>query len=81
MGRFMSADKDTDNNLLVDLQTRLAFQDQTINELNDVVASQQQQIDRLQLHLKSFSDRLNGLEESVDKTAGIKPADEKPPHY
>jgi SlyX protein len=77
----MSADKDTDNNLLVDLQTRLAFQDQTINELNDVVASQQQQIDRLQLHLKSFSDRLNGLEESVDKTAGIKPADEKPPHY
>ncbi len=81
MGRFMSADKDTDHNLLVDLQTRLAFQDQTINELNDVVASQQQQIDRLQLHLKSFSDRLNGLEESVDKTADIKPADEKPPHY
>ena len=81
MGRFMSVNKDTDHDLLVDLQTRLAFQDQTVNELNDVVASQQQQIDRLQLQLKSLSDRLNGLEESVDKTAGIKPADEKPPHY
>jgi len=77
----MSADKDIDQDLLVDLQTLSAFHDQTINELNDVVASQQQQIDRLQLQLKSLSDRLNGLEESVDKTAGIKPADEKPPHY
>jgi len=77
----MSADKDIDQDLLVDLQTRSAFQDQTINELNDVVASQQQQIDRLQLQVKSLSDRLNGLEESVDKSAGIKPADEKPPHY
>ena len=77
----MSADKSIDQDLLVDLQTLSAFHDQTINELNDVVASQQQQIDRLQLQLKSLSDRLNGLEESVDKTAGIKPADEKPPHY
>lgn len=81
MGRFMSVNKDTDHDLLFDLQTRLAFQDQTVNELNDVVASQQQQIDRLQLQLKSLSDRLNGLEESVDKSTGIKPADEKPPHY
>ena len=81
MGRFMSVNKDTDHDLLVDLQTRLAFQDQTVNELNDVVASQQQQIDRLQLQLKSLSDRLNGLEECVDKSASIKSADEKPPHY
>ena len=77
----MTADNDSILDQLVDLQTRLAFQDDTINTLNDVIASQQQQIDRLQLQLKSLSDRINGLEESVDKSAGNKPADEKPPHY
>ena len=71
----------TDDNDLVDLQTQLAFQDHTINELNDVIASQQQQIDKLQLQLKALSDRINGLEDAVDKSAGSKPTEEKPPHY
>ncbi len=63
--------------LLTDLQTRLAFQDETINELNDVVTDQQQQIDRLREELRIFSDKLKTLEESVDTA----PQDEKPPHY
>jgi SlyX protein len=33
---------------IVELETRLAFQDNTIEELNEVVINQQQQFDRLE---------------------------------
>ena len=67
--------------VLTDLQTRLAFQEQTILELNDIVASQQQQIDRLQLQVKAVYDKLNGLEDVMDKSTDNQPIVEKPPHY
>jgi len=63
--------------LLVDLQTRLAFQDHTISELSDVIASQQRQIDVLERRLKALDDKLITLEESVDTHHD----NEKPPHY
>ncbi len=63
--------------LLVDLQTRLAFQDQAISELNDVITDQQQQIDWLREELQLAGDKLKVLEESVE----ISEQDEKPPHY
>ena len=66
-----------DIDMLVDLQTRLAFQDQAITELNEVITDQQKQIDRLQAQLTILNDQLKMLEDSVDS----KPADEKPPHY
>ena len=66
--------------LLVDLQTRLAFQDQTIAELNDVIAGQQHQIDQLTLRVKLLSDKLDVLEEWVE-TDTPSEQQEKPPHY
>ena len=68
---------DDNNDLLIDLQTRLAFQDQALNELNTVVTDQQQQIDRLLLQLRLLSDQFKMLEDSVDNKQG----DEPPPHY
>lgn len=62
---------------IMDLQSRLAFQDQAINEFNDVMRDQQRQIDQLQARLKMLDDKLFDLEES----ASVSPADEKPPHY
>lgn len=69
-----------DHDILVDLQTRLAFQDHTITELNDVIADQQKQIDVLNLRLKVLDDKLRSLEESVE-TGRPAPQHEKPPHY
>lgn len=66
-----------DHDLLVDLQTRLAFQDKTIAELNDVIADQQKQLDQLRQQLTHVNDRLKVLEESTGSHHG----DEKPPHY
>lgn len=63
---------------LIELQTQLAFQEQTIAELNEVLTSQQQQIDLLRLELKLLKEQLGLLEDRVDSGP---PQNERPPHY
>ena len=77
----MGKDNDSQVDVLDDLQTRLTFQDQAINDLNDVIADQQQQISRLQHQLKLLHDRLGDLSESVESSHSNSKQDEKPPHY
>ncbi|MCF6300916.1 MAG: SlyX family protein [Proteobacteria bacterium] len=60
----------------IDLETRLAFLEDTVNSLNKVVYQQQQKIDRLNLRFDSVSKNLSQLQESVTNHA-----DELPPHY
>ena len=63
---------------LIELQTQLAFQEQTIGELNEVMISQQKQIDLLRLEIKLLKDKLGMLEDRLETG----PAEnEKPPHY
>jgi SlyX protein len=66
------------NDALIEIQTQLAFQEQTIAELNDVVTGQQKQIDVLRLEIKLLKEKLGGLEDRVDSGP---PQDERPPHY
>ncbi len=62
---------------IIDIETRLAYQDDTIQQLNDVIYRQQQQLDKLektmQLLLAKIQDLMAGSAEEV--------ANEKPPHY
>jgi SlyX protein len=64
---------------LVEIEIRIAFQEQTIKDLNDVVCEQQKEIQRL----GSICDALvNKIKESSGFTLGSSaPANEKPPHY
>ena len=62
----------------VDLETRLAHQDQMLHELNDVVTDQQAKIMQLEALCRSLIDRVRSLGESLPAGA---PADERPPHY
>ena len=64
---------------LVEIETRIAFQERTIKDLNDVLCEQQQEIDRL----GSICDALvKRVKEVSEFTPGIDaPANEKPPHY
>lgn len=62
---------------LIELQSKLSFQEQSLSELNEALVSQQHQIDRLRLHLQILQDRLQGLEEAEPLQEG----QEKPPHY
>ena len=62
----------------VDLETRLAHQDQMLHELNDVVTDQQAKIMQLEELCRSLIDRVRSLGEGLP---GGDPADERPPHY
>ncbi len=64
---------------LIELQSKLAFQEQALNELNNALVSQQQQIDRLHMQIKSYEDRLSDVEDAAPLTG--QGQDEKPPHY
>lgn len=65
-----------DDNRIIDIETRLAHQDDTLQELNDAMSSQQAQIMELERLCKSLIDRVRSLSEG-----DIDSGDEKPPHY
>ena len=60
-----------------DLEVRIAYQDQMLNELNDVVTRQQATIMRLEDRVELLLERVRALGEGDAAARG----DEKPPHY
>ncbi|GLH32544.1 MULTISPECIES: SlyX family protein [Pseudomonas] len=62
---------------IVELETRQAFQDDTIQELNDVVVEQGRVIQRLQLQMAELIKR---YEEMVGQY-GSEGEEAPPPHY
>ncbi len=64
----------------IDLETKLAYQEDASHQLSDVVARQQQQIDALETALRALIERVNGLAVPEGATKGTL-ADEVPPHY
>ena len=65
---------------LIELQSKLSFQEQTLYELNSALVSQQQQIDSLQLQIKLLEDRLAEVEGQALPLSDEE-QHEKPPHY
>ena len=62
---------------VMDLESRLAFQDDTIQALNDVLVMQQNAVDRLQMQMAALLKRqeeMGGQFESIEEEA-------PPPHY
>jgi len=64
---------------LIEIETKLAFQEDAIQSLNDVVCRQQRQIEQLEATLTLLIDRYRQMSETQE--SGNKPVDEKPPHY
>ena len=62
----------------VDIETRIAHQDQLLHELNDALTKQQDAIMRLERLCDSIVERLRAMAESMP-AAGA--GDERPPHY
>jgi SlyX protein len=58
------------------LETRLTFQDETIETLNKTITAQWQQIDALTRQMTALSERLQEAEANAPA-----PANEPPPHY
>ena len=62
----------------IDLETRLAHQDQLLHELNDVVTAQQAKLMHLEELCRSLIDRVRAVGDGAPEDG---PADERPPHY
>lgn len=65
---------------LDELESRLAFQDDLIESLNETIARQDRDLVRLELRLKSLADKLNDIGEAA-AMPGTSPGHEVPPHY
>ena len=65
-------------NKIIELQSKLAFQDETINELNAVITDQQQQLDQLREEIRLLGLRIASVAESSNVSDGKEPP---PPHY
>lgn len=63
---------------LEDLEMKVAFQDKAILELNDVIISQQRQIDQLKKELETVRARLVSLAPSLIASQA---EETPPPHY
>lgn len=63
---------------LMDIETKLAFQEHTIEELNEVVIEQQKEINQLKNAVEYLLDKMELL---VDTNMERAPADDRPPHY
>ena len=63
-------------NRLIELESRLTFQDDTIQELNKVLIDQQNQIDNLVNQVKQLLDYIQSMEPSA-----MEKLSDKPPHY
>lgn len=62
----------------IDLETRLAHQDQLLNDLNDVVTDQQAKIMKLEQLCKLLLGRMRSIGEAMPEGDS---GDERPPHY
>ena len=63
---------------LIELQTQMSFQEDTVAQLNDVVTRQQQEIDNLKLQMEQLKKQ---MQEMVAGDVEGASDDAPPPHY
>ena len=67
-----------DEDRLIDIETKMAHQEQLLSELNEALTDQQAQISRLETLCQSLLDRFK----SLAGNAGVgETGDDRPPHY
>jgi SlyX protein len=64
-------------NRLIELEIKNAHQEDTIEQLNQIVITQQASIDELIRHIKRLKNQLTNLQENNSKEQAESP----PPHY
>jgi SlyX protein len=77
----MSADIDTLKQQMMELQSQLAFQEDTLGSLDAALALQQQEILVLRRQVQLLRARQQEQESNSEAGMANAPLDEKPPHY
>lgn len=73
--------KSLNNETLITLQTKVAYQERTIQELNDQIYQQQKDIDQLRRVVNELSNRLTSALRTVEVDPGSDNENDMPPHY
>ena len=68
-----------DEDRLIDIETKLAYQEKMIKDLNEVVVEQQKAIEKLAAGYGRLAKMYQEHARMMSAVDG--PADEKPPHY
>ena len=63
---------------IIELEIKAAYQEDLLQDLNKIVGQQQQQIDRLEATCKMLNERIKSLSVAG---AGGESTEEVPPHY
>ncbi len=63
---------------LVNIEAKITYQEDLIEELNKTVYQQQQKLERLEAICKSLAGQIQSLTEAGSEG---KPVNERPPHY
>ena len=63
---------------LVNIEAKITFQEDLIEELNKTVYQQQKKLERLEAICESLARQIQSLAEAGNES---KPANERPPHY
>lgn len=67
------------NEQLIELQTKIQFQDDVIHKLDDELIQQNELIAQLALRLKVLEEKVKEMD--LERTNPTSVSDEKPPHY
>lgn len=72
----------TNDDRLIEIETKIAFQEDLVQELNKIVYEQQKKIDRLEAVCHALVEHVKDLSRTVvDGNAAGGAVDERPPHY
>ena len=63
---------------IIELESKIAFQEDYLQSLNHVVISLQQKFDRLEVDFRAIDERLIA---ALTEERGQNPIEERPPHY
>ena len=65
----------------VELESRLAYQEQALNELSDTLYQQQKELEKLHTMVKHLSEQLRSLNDGGGAVAESHLDNQPPPHY
>ena len=63
---------------ITELETKVAFQEVTIDELNQMIVHHQLALDKMQIQIRYFADKLSGMQPS---NIASQAEETPPPHY
>ena len=63
---------------IIEIETKLAFAEESIEQLNDVIVSQQKMLDKVTKQIQLLDKKIEDESQNWQQT---NPIDETPPHY